>query len=219
MVIKVFFFLFYYTNNWGFPVAQRLKPLPAMRETWVRSLGQEDPLEKEMVTHSSILACRIPWTEKPGRLQSTGSQRVRHDWATSLSLSIKLTANSLIFSVEIKVILKLMSLCEDSIFFSLNVIIPSSRKRWSWEQWEEKHSYPLICALGVGVCVCELFIGGGVLAIYWGFVCVCVLAIYWVASMPLHHIEGSRLFLYLYLRSRKLISSLIVSLLKWSVSR
>ena len=65
-------------------VAQRLKRLPAMRETRVRSLGREDPLEKEMVTHSSILAWRIPWTEEPGGLQSTGSQRVGHDWATSL---------------------------------------------------------------------------------------------------------------------------------------
>ena len=64
-------------------VAQRLKCLPPMRETWVRSLGREDPLEKEMAIHSSILAWRIPWTEKPSRLQSTGSQRVRHDWATS----------------------------------------------------------------------------------------------------------------------------------------
>ena len=60
-------------------VAQRLKRLPAMRETWVRSLGWEDPLEKEMATHSSILAWRIPWTEEPGELQSTGSQRVGHD--------------------------------------------------------------------------------------------------------------------------------------------
>ena len=59
---------------WAFLVAQRLKRLPPMRETWVQSLGREDPLEKEMVTHSSI-----PWTEKPGRLQSTGSQRVGHD--------------------------------------------------------------------------------------------------------------------------------------------
>ena len=63
-------------------VAQRLKGLPAkMRETWVRSLGWEDPLEKEMATHSSILAWRIPWTEEPGGLQSTGSQRVGHDWS------------------------------------------------------------------------------------------------------------------------------------------
>ena len=61
-------------------VVQRLKRLPAMWESRVESLGQEDPLEKEMATHSSILAWRIPWTEKPGRLQSTGSQRVGHDW-------------------------------------------------------------------------------------------------------------------------------------------
>jgi len=60
-------------------VAQRLKHLPAMRETWVQSLGQEDPLEKKMATHSSILAWRIPWMEKPGGLQSTGLQRVGHD--------------------------------------------------------------------------------------------------------------------------------------------
>ena len=52
-------------------VTRRLKCLPAMRETWVRSLGREDPLEKEMATHSSILAWRIPWTEEPGGLQST----------------------------------------------------------------------------------------------------------------------------------------------------
>ena len=65
-------------------VAQRVKHLPVMGETQVRSLGQEDALEKEMATHSSTLAWRIPWTEEPGGLQSTGSQRVRHDWATSL---------------------------------------------------------------------------------------------------------------------------------------
>ena len=69
---------------WASLVAQRVKCLPAMQETWVRSLGQEDPLEKEMATHSSTLAWKIPWTEKPGRLQSMGSQRVGHNWATSL---------------------------------------------------------------------------------------------------------------------------------------
>ena len=57
-------------------MVQRLKRLPAMWETWVRSLGQEDPLEKEMATHSSILAWRIPWTEKPGRLQSWGHKEL-----------------------------------------------------------------------------------------------------------------------------------------------
>ena len=56
-----------------------VKHLPTMQETWVRSLGWEDLLEKEMATHSSTLAWRIPWTEEPGRLQSMGSQRVGHD--------------------------------------------------------------------------------------------------------------------------------------------
>ena len=60
-------------------VAQRVKQLPAMWETRVRSLGGEDPLEKEMATHSGTLAWKIPWTEKPGRLQSMGSQRVGHN--------------------------------------------------------------------------------------------------------------------------------------------
>ena len=55
-------------------MAQRLKCLPAMRETWVQSLGPEDPLEKEMANHASILAWRIPWTKEPGGLQSMGSQ-------------------------------------------------------------------------------------------------------------------------------------------------
>ena len=71
-----------YINIYNFRaslVAQRVKRLPAMQETWVRSLGQEDPLEKEMATHSSILAWKIPWTEKPGRQQSMGSQRVEHN--------------------------------------------------------------------------------------------------------------------------------------------
>ena len=61
-----------------------------MWETQVQSLGWEDPLEKEMATHSSTLAWQIPWTEDPGRLQFTGSQRVRHDWATSLHISLSL---------------------------------------------------------------------------------------------------------------------------------
>ena len=60
-------------------VVQRVKRLPAMQETWVRPLGQEDPLEKEMATHSSTLAWKIPWTEKPGRLQFMELQRVRHN--------------------------------------------------------------------------------------------------------------------------------------------
>ena len=64
---------------WASLVAQKVKHLPAMRETQVLSLGQEDPLEKEMATHSSTLAWRIPWTEEPGGVQSMESQRVRHN--------------------------------------------------------------------------------------------------------------------------------------------
>ena len=60
-------------------VAQMVKRLPTMRETWVRSLGWEDPLEKEMATNSSTLAWKIPWTEEPGGIQSVGLQRVGHD--------------------------------------------------------------------------------------------------------------------------------------------
>ena len=60
-------------------VAQMVKRLSTMLDTWVQSRGREDPLEKEMAIYSSTIAWKIPWTEKPGRLQSMGSQRVRHD--------------------------------------------------------------------------------------------------------------------------------------------
>ena len=72
-----------FANSGSSLVAQMVKSLPTVWETQVQSLGQEDPLEKEMATHSSILAWKIPWTEEPGKLQSTGLQRVRHDWTTS----------------------------------------------------------------------------------------------------------------------------------------
>ena len=70
-------------------VAQTVKRLPTMWETRVQSLGREDLLEKEMATHSSILAWKIPWMVEPGRLQSMGSQRVGYDWATSLLTVIR----------------------------------------------------------------------------------------------------------------------------------
>ena len=70
---------FTFPPNLGFLVAQGLKCLPGMRETRVRSLGGEDPLEKEVAIHSSTLAWKIPWTEEPDRLQSMGSQRVGHE--------------------------------------------------------------------------------------------------------------------------------------------
>ena len=64
-------------------VAQMVKNLPSMQKTWVRFLGWEDTLKKEIATHSSILAWRIPWTEEPGRLQSMGLQRIRHNQTTN----------------------------------------------------------------------------------------------------------------------------------------
>ena len=63
-------------------VAQTVKNTPAMQETWLQSLGQEDPLEEDMATHSSIFAWRIPWTEEPDGLQFIASQRIGHDWVT-----------------------------------------------------------------------------------------------------------------------------------------
>ena len=68
-----------YSTFWVSLVAQMVKNLPAMKETWVQSLGQEDSLEKGMATHASLLAWRIPWTEDPGGLQSIGLQKVRHN--------------------------------------------------------------------------------------------------------------------------------------------
>ena len=70
-----------------------------MSETWVRSLGREDFLEKEMAIHSSTIAWKIPWTEEPGRLQSMGSQRVRHDWETSPCITVQLISLHLFCSL------------------------------------------------------------------------------------------------------------------------
>ena len=66
---------------WGFPGGSAVEKPPAMQETWVWSLGWEDPLEEDMAIHSSILAWRIPWTEEPGGLQSLVSKKIRHDWS------------------------------------------------------------------------------------------------------------------------------------------
>ena len=79
-----------------------VKRLPAMQETWVQSLGQEDPLEKEMATHSITLAWKIPWMEEPGKLESMGSQRIGHDGATSLSLLLFKLDSQWKFGVKFK---------------------------------------------------------------------------------------------------------------------
>ena len=76
---------------WASLLTQLVKNLPAMQETQVRFLGWEDSLEKEMATHSNILAWKIPWTEEPGGLQSMGSQRVGHDLATKLPLLLPIS--------------------------------------------------------------------------------------------------------------------------------
>ena len=76
------------SQNQGFPGGSVVKNLPEMQETWVRSLGGEDPLEMGMATHSSILACRSPWTEETGELQYMGLQRVRHYCMTNTFSSL-----------------------------------------------------------------------------------------------------------------------------------
>ena len=83
-------------------VAQTVKHLPAVQETQVQSLGWEDLPEKEMATHSSTVVWKIPWMEEPGRLQSMGSQRVRPDWTTSLSLFFHVKWKGLTFHQELK---------------------------------------------------------------------------------------------------------------------
>ena len=75
----MFIYLFWFDYLWASLVAQMVKNLPGTQETWVRSLGWEDPREKAMAVYSSILAWRTPWTEEPGGLQSMGSHRVGHD--------------------------------------------------------------------------------------------------------------------------------------------
>ena len=90
------------TLKWGFPGGSGSKEPVCNDWDWVWSLGQEDPLEKEMATHSSVLAWRIPWTEEPGRLQSMGSQNVRHNWATKTSLLLSLYSSMIHFYKEIR---------------------------------------------------------------------------------------------------------------------
>ena len=94
---------------WGlwtiFLMAQTLKNLPSIQETWVRPLGREDPPEKWMMTHSSVLAWRIAWTEEPGGLQPAGSQRVRHDWVTNTFTFMRLQAVAKLVSTSSLLIL------------------------------------------------------------------------------------------------------------------
>ena len=112
-------------------MAQRSKCLPAMRETRVWFLGREDPLEKEMATHSSILAWRIPWTEEPGRLQSTGLQRVRRDWATSLS---KIQRNAFCLNIHYVCIIE----CTSQAYFFSFIFISWRPRFQKWYRLKNK---------------------------------------------------------------------------------
>ena len=93
-------------------MVQLVKKPPAMQETWVWFLGWEDSLEKGTATHSRILACRIPWTEKPGRLQSMRSQRVGHDWAIFTSLHFTSLSSFIVLWIKLDFRLSAVYSCE-----------------------------------------------------------------------------------------------------------
>ena len=101
-------------------VSQTVKSLPAMEETWARSLGLKDPPEKEMATHSSILAWKIPWMEEPGRPQPMGSQWVGHNWATN-TLTLKKAGISISDLGQSSVLNLMVQLCVDPVSGLLNI--------------------------------------------------------------------------------------------------
>ena len=105
-----------------------------MRETWVWSLGWEDPLEKEMATHSSTLAWRIPWREEPGRLQSMVSQRVGHEWATSLTHSVK--GFGVVNKAEVDVFLELSFFFYDPMDVGNLILCSSGFSESSLNMWK-----------------------------------------------------------------------------------
>ena len=117
-------------------MAQMVKRLPTMQETQVRSLGQEDTLEKEMATHSSTLVWKIPCTEKHGRLQSIGWQRAGHDWATSLSLCyIKFIGVPLQVGPELNKVGKTLDLS------NLNLTLESQISKYPWKCYTAYYEY------------------------------------------------------------------------------
>ena len=119
-----------------FPVAQIVKNLPAVQETWVRFLGQEDPLEKGMAIHSSILSWRIPWTEEPGGLQFVGSQRVGHDWVTNTATQLLQKTMKLLFGCGIICILpRIIVLSRSMSILKLLIIDLVMDSIWSGGKW------------------------------------------------------------------------------------
>ena len=119
------------TALWASLVTQMVKNLTTMQETQAQSLGQRDSLEKGMATHSSILAWRMPWTEEPGRLQSIGLQRVRHDWVTNKFTFFKyrLVIYQLSEITQIRICWK----CE-TLFVSLVILCQFEKNTYTWNQ-------------------------------------------------------------------------------------
>ena len=148
---SMFFYLVFKTlmrefiNMGASLVAQMVKHLPAMRQTWVQSLGREDPLEKEMATYSSTLAWKIPWMEEPGKLQPMGSQRVGYDWATSLSQSSRPSLLSLkdiyisMYTQLDKLTLRFLQLLKFSGFTSLHALGHFHLRRCSESETQIAH--------------------------------------------------------------------------------
>ena len=116
--------------SWASFIAQSVKNLPAMQETQVRFLGWEDPLEKEMATHSSILAWRIPWTKEPGRLQSMGSQEsdttewLNHQTTIYISIHICIHIHTYISLLWFSLVLALLKLSNIKCFLKIRFLTP-----------------------------------------------------------------------------------------------
>ena len=135
-------------------VAQTVNCLPAMRETWVRSLDREDPMEKNMATHSSTLAWKIPWIEEPDRLQSIGLQRFGYDCVTSLSLSCSRCRASfhLLFAIVLCLLALLLFFAKESVQFCSFLSL----------------SFLLVCK-SLHTCVCSVAQSRVTFAIPWSF--------------------------------------------------
>ena len=157
MILNVKRYLKYLVQNRALLVAQTVKNLPAVRETWVQSLGWEDPLEKEVSTHCSILSRKIPWTEEPGRLQSMESQSIRHNWMTN-TFSAKLAwflgegpVQVLENCYNEQIIFKMNKL---SFFLFFLPIIPSVLPSLSYSCpifWSATHIYEVVLGWGLWI--------------------------------------------------------------------
>ena len=126
-------------------LTQRVKNLPVMQETQVWSLGWEDPLEKEMATHSSILAWRIPGTEESGGLQSMGLQRVGHNWATnSFTFMYMMYVCTSVMRCNMHILLYIID--ELINHFEICLLISCNTVSWSW-CWSQSYQLPFIFSL------------------------------------------------------------------------